>query len=46
MVDTKKEKDTCTAFCPVCKSDTAFLNNECVCKNRDCNWYCDKCRKK
>ena len=33
----------CTALCPVCGSDLYYLGNECVCKNKDCDWHCGGC---
>lgn len=41
---TKERKLDCTPFCPICGSDIAYLGNECICKNKDCNWHCDDCK--
>lgn len=31
----------CTAFCPECGSDLAFMDGECFCKKRDCYYHCN-----
>ena len=35
--------EECSAFCPVCGSDLVHFDNACMCKNKDCNWKCEKC---
>ena len=37
------EKEHCTAFCPKCGTDLYYIDSECVCKNKDCNWSCGGC---
>jgi len=34
----------CTAICPLCGSDLSFMDNECICKNKECSWHCDGCK--
>lgn len=34
----------CVAFCPQCGADLMFVDNECICKTKDCGWFCDGCR--
>jgi len=43
--DDKKSIEHCTAFCPKCGSDLYYLDNECICKNKKCNWSCGGCSK-
>jgi len=33
-------KIACNAFCPHCGADLYYLDNECICKNKDCSWSC------
>lgn len=36
-------REHCTAFCPECGSDLYYFDNECICKNKECNWTCGSC---
>ncbi|MDL2237693.1 hypothetical protein LJC56_07695 [Christensenellaceae bacterium OttesenSCG-928-K19] len=38
-------KAECSAFCPKCKSDLYYLDGVCYCKNTNCDYMCDKCKK-
>lgn len=38
-------KAECSAFCPKCNHDLYFLNGVCYCKNKDCNYQCDHCKR-
>lgn len=38
-----KEFQHCTAFCPKCGADLYFLDGECYCKDKECNWTCGGC---
>ncbi|WP_165000742.1 hypothetical protein [Xylanivirga thermophila] len=40
----KQDKKHCTAFCPECGSDLYYLENQCICKNKNCNWTCSGCK--
>ncbi len=47
-MDTREQKDAnmkihCTAFCPKCGSDLYFVDKECICKKKGCNWHCGGC---
>ncbi|MEA4853425.1 MAG: hypothetical protein VB082_04000 [Christensenella sp.] len=42
--ETKIKKD-CSAFCPKCGADLYSLHGVCYCKNKDCDYTCDKCAK-
>ncbi len=44
MVENRNGHEDCTAFCPICGSDLVFQDNECICKNKDCGWFCDGCK--
>lgn len=39
-------KIACNAFCPHCGADLYYLDNECICKNKDCSWSCLNCHQK
>ncbi len=38
-------KAECSAFCPRCNSDLYFLDGVCYCKNANCGYKCDNCKK-
>lgn len=38
------KKVHCTPFCPKCGSDLYYFENECICKNKECNWTCGGCQ--
>lgn len=42
---TAPPKTECSAFCPKCKSDLYFRDGVCYCKNADCDYKCDKCKR-
>ena len=37
-------KAECSAFCPKCGADLYFLAGVCYCKNKECDYTCDKCK--
>ena len=38
-------KKECSAFCPKCGADLYYLHGVCYCKNKECDYTCDKCEK-
>lgn len=38
-------KVDCSAFCPECGTDLYYIDGVCFCKNEDCAYKCDKCKK-
>lgn len=41
----EERKTDCSAFCPKCGTDLYYAHGVCYCKNKDCNYKCEKCRK-
>lgn len=40
-----EKKAECTAFCPQCGADLYFVGGMCYCKNRECDYTCDHCKR-